>query len=68
VYTGLGYFRSQLYTVPPCLTGGEWRVICPTISEETADRGGRGEDAVFPLVSMEGETMRAKEFLILDMR
>jgi hypothetical protein len=51
---------SQLYTVPPCLSGGEGCVICPTILRETADRGGSTDDAVFPLVSMEGETTPSK--------
>jgi hypothetical protein len=51
---------SQLYTVPPCLSGGEGCVICPIILVQTAVSVGRINDAVFPSVSKEGETTHAK--------
>jgi hypothetical protein len=57
---------SQLYTVPPCLSGGEGCGICPTVLGDTADREGRRGDAVFPSVSMEGETTHAKQLQIMD--
>jgi hypothetical protein len=46
--------------------GGEGCGICPTVLEETGDRGGRKVDAVFLFVSMEGETKHAKQLLIMD--
>jgi hypothetical protein len=53
------YMRySQLYTVPPCLSGAEG---C-----ETTDRRGRIGDAVFPLFSMEGKMTSAEQLLIMD--
>jgi hypothetical protein len=57
---------SQLYTVPPCLSGGEGCDICPTILGGTADRGGRRDEAVFPLVFMEREKTYAKQLLTMD--
>jgi hypothetical protein len=57
---------AQLCTVPPCLSGAEGRIICLTVSGETADRGGRIEDAVAPLLSVEGETTLAKQLIIMD--
>jgi hypothetical protein len=47
----------QLSTVPPCLSRVEECGIRLIILIETADRGRRIDDAVFPLVAiMEGET------------
>jgi hypothetical protein len=48
-YAGARY--NQLYNFPPCLSGEEGCVICPTILEEAADRGARIDDRVFLLVS-----------------
>jgi hypothetical protein len=48
------------------LSGGEGCGICPTVIGETADGGGRRDDAVFPFVSMEGETTHAKQLLIVS--
>jgi hypothetical protein len=56
----------MLYNVPPCLVLGEVCVISLTILGETADCGGRIDDAVFPSVSMEGEMTAAKQLLIMD--
>jgi hypothetical protein len=45
---------------------GEGCGICPTILGETADRGGRRDDAVFSIVSIEGETTHAIHLLFMD--
>jgi hypothetical protein len=57
---------SQLYTVSPCLSGGKECIIGPTVLGETADRVGSIDDAVFPILSVEGETMFAKQLIIID--
>jgi hypothetical protein len=57
---------SHLYTVPPCLSVVEGCAFCPTVLGETADRGGRIDDAASPLASMAGETKHAEQLLIMD--
>jgi hypothetical protein len=56
----------QLYTVSPCLSAAEGCGIYPTVLGETADRGGRRDDAIFAFVSMEGKTTHAKLLMIMD--
>jgi hypothetical protein len=62
----VGTRYSQLYTVSPCSSGGKECKICPTVLGETADRVGSIDDAVFPLISVEGETTFAKQLIIMD--
>jgi hypothetical protein len=39
-------------------------INCRTVLGETADRGGRTDDVVFPLLSMEGETTLATQLIM----
>jgi hypothetical protein len=57
---------SLLDTVQPCLPGRNEYVICSTVLEETADSGGRIDNAGFPLLTIEGETTLAKHLIITD--
>jgi hypothetical protein len=57
---------SLLDTVPPCLPGRNEYVICSTVLEETAESGGRIDNAGFPLLTIEGETTLAKHLIITD--